>query len=77
MQHYHFLLKEDTRQDIGFLMWALGIACCPNSMIIPVIYNSGEIFLQKIHKTELQALSKDRKENKRVRSKQSYKFHHR
>jgi len=35
-------------------------------VIIPVSYNSVEIFLQKIHKTEMQALPKKREENKRV-----------
>ena len=53
-------------QDIGYPMWALGTACCPNSVIIPVSYNSVEIFLQKIHKTETQALPKNKEENKRV-----------
>ena len=47
-------------------MWTLGTACCPNGVTIPVIHNSVEIFLQKIHKTEPQALSKDREENERV-----------
>lgn len=47
-------------------MWTHWIACWPNSVIVPVIYDSIQVFLQNIHETEPQAFSWDNEENKYV-----------
>lgn len=50
-------------QNIRFPMWTLWTACWPNSVVVPVHYNSIQVFLQKIHKRKPHAIPWGKKQN--------------